>query len=84
MDGFADALTANMGSLRRARYRCRWPAFVRDGTAYVFWTRTLREQRSIYGEYCHPLVIPAHESITIDTPDDWDAAERKLVDAARR
>ena len=60
------------------------PAFVRDGTAYVFWTRTLGEMRSIYGEHCHPLVIPAHESITIDTPDDWDAAERKLVDAARR
>jgi len=60
------------------------PAFVRDGTAYVFWTRTLREKRSIYGEHCHPLVIPAHESITIDTPDDWDAAARKLVDAARR
>lgn len=60
------------------------PAFVRDGTAYVFWTRTLREMRSIYGEHCHPLVIPAHESITIDTPDDWEAAERRLVGAARR
>jgi CMP-N,N'-diacetyllegionaminic acid synthase len=60
------------------------PAFVRDGTAYVFWARTLREMRSIYGEHCHPLVIPAHESITIDTPDDWEAAERKLVGAARR
>jgi CMP-N-acetylneuraminic acid synthetase len=40
--------------------------------------------RSIYGEHCHPLVIPAHESITIDTPDDWEAAERRLVGAARR
>jgi CMP-N-acetylneuraminic acid synthetase len=60
------------------------PAFVRDGTAYVFWTRTLRETRSIYGEHCHPLVIPARESITIDTPDDWEAAERRLVGAARR
>jgi CMP-N,N'-diacetyllegionaminic acid synthase len=60
------------------------PAFVRDGTAYVFWTRTLRENGTIYGEHCHPLVIPAHESITIDTPDDWEAAERKLVGTARR
>ncbi len=59
-------------------------AFVRDGTAYVFWARTLGEMRSIYGEHCHPLVIPAHESITIDTPDDWEAAERRLVGAARR
>ena len=59
------------------------PAFVRDGTAYVFWTKTLRRTRSIYGDHCHPLVIPPHESITIDTPDDWDAAERRLADASR-
>jgi CMP-N-acetylneuraminic acid synthetase len=60
------------------------PAFVRDGTAYVFWTRTLREMRSIYGEHCHPLVVAAHESITIDTPDDWEAAERRLAGAVQR
>jgi CMP-N,N'-diacetyllegionaminic acid synthase len=59
------------------------PAFVRDGTAYVFWTRTLREQHSIYGDHCHPLVVPADESVTIDTPDDWDAAERRLAGARR-
>ena len=60
------------------------PAFVRDGTAYVFWTKTLRETRSIYGERCHPLVVAAHESITIDTPDDWEAAERRLAGTAQR
>jgi len=70
--------------MRITRRQDTRPAFVRDGTAYVFWTRTLREMRSIYGEHCHPLVIPAHESITIDTPDDWEAAERRLVGAARR
>ena len=59
------------------------PAFVRDGTAYVFWTRTLRTTRSIYGDRCHPLVVQPHESITIDTPDDWEAAERRLQEAAR-
>jgi len=59
------------------------PAFVRDGTAYVFWTRTLRATRSIYGDHCHPLVVAPHESITIDTPDDWDAAERRLAEASR-
>jgi N-acylneuraminate cytidylyltransferase len=60
------------------------PAFVRDGTAYVFWTKTLRRTHSIYGEQCHPLVVAAHESITIDTPDDWEAAERRLAGAAAR
>ena len=55
------------------------PAFVRDGTAYAFWTRTLREMHSIYGRHCRPLVVPARESITIDTPDDWQDAERRLA-----
>jgi CMP-N,N'-diacetyllegionaminic acid synthase len=59
------------------------PAFVRDGTAYVFWTKTLREMHSIYGDHCHPLVVPAQESITIDTPDDWEAAERRLATPRR-
>ena len=59
------------------------PAFERDGTVYAFWTRTLRETRSIYGEHCRPLVVPASESITIDTQDDWQDAERRLATAPR-
>jgi CMP-N-acetylneuraminic acid synthetase len=55
------------------------PAFVRDGTAYVFWRRTLLETGSIYGNRCVPLLIPAHESLTLDTPDDWEEAERRLA-----
>ena len=54
------------------------PAFVRDGTVYAFWRRTLREWRTIYGESCSPLVIPAAETITIDTPEDWEEAGRRL------
>jgi CMP-N-acetylneuraminic acid synthetase len=68
---------------RMTRRQDARPAFVRDGTAYVFWTKTLRDTRSIYGDHCHPLVVPPHESITIDTPDDWDAAERRLADVSR-
>jgi CMP-N-acetylneuraminic acid synthetase len=59
------------------------PAFVRDGTVYAFWARTLRETRSIYGQDCRPLVVPARESITIDTQDDWADAERRLATATR-
>lgn len=54
------------------------PAYVRDGTVYAFWTRTLREQGSIYGERCVPLLVDAADSITIDSPADWDAAERLM------
>jgi CMP-N-acetylneuraminic acid synthetase len=54
-------------------------AFVRDGTVYTFWTRTVREQHSIYGRDCRPLVVSAGESMTIDTWDDWREAERRLA-----
>ena len=54
-------------------------AFVRDGTVYACWTKTIRKAGSIYGDVCRPLVIPAGESITIDSPDDWREAERRLA-----
>jgi len=65
--------------LRVLRRQDARPAFVRDGTVYAFWTRTLREARSIYGQNCRPLVVPAGESITIDTQADWQDAERRLA-----
>jgi CMP-N,N'-diacetyllegionaminic acid synthase len=54
-------------------------AYVRDGTVYAFWRRTLATHGSIYGTDCRPLVIPAAESLTIDTPDDWAEAERRVA-----
>ena len=54
------------------------PAYVRDGTVYAFWRRTLTETHSIYGRVCRPLIVPADESLTIDTPEDWAEAERRL------
>lgn len=59
-------------------------AFVRDGTIYLFWRNTLMDQGNIYGGRCLPLVIPAEDSVTIDTPDDWAAAERLLQARAVR
>lgn len=58
------------------------PAFVRDGTVYAFWRRTLEQHHSIYGADCRPLRVAARESLTIDTPDDWSEAERRLSMAA--
>lgn len=58
-------------------------AYVRDGTVYTCWRRTLAEQRSIYGRDCRPMVVPASESLTIDGPDDWADAERRLTPAHR-
>lgn len=55
------------------------PAFVRDGTVYAFWLRTLAATHSIYGRDCRPLIIPADESLTLDSQDDWIEAERRLA-----
>ena len=60
------------------------PAFVRDGTAYVFWTRTVRNTHSIYGNDCRPLIVPAADSMTIDTPEDWVSAEERFTLASER
>ena len=53
-------------------------AFERDGTVYAFWSRTLRETGNIYGRDCRPLVLSAQDSMTLDTLDDWNEAERRL------
>lgn len=55
------------------------PAYARDGTVYAFWRRTLTERGSIYGRRCRPLVVPATESLTIDTQADWEEAERRVT-----
>lgn len=55
------------------------PAYVRDGTVYVCRRAALDRSGSIYGEDCRPLVLDADESLSIDSPADWDAAERRLA-----
>jgi CMP-N-acetylneuraminic acid synthetase len=54
------------------------PAYFRDGTVYAFRRATIDRFGSIYGDDCRPLVIDAAESLSIDTPEDWAAAERIL------
>lgn len=64
---------------RVARRQDARPAYSRDGTAYAFWRATLERFDNIYGERCEPLVIDAADSLSIDSQDDWAAAERRLV-----
>lgn len=59
------------------------PAYSRDGTVYAFRRTTLERFASIYGEDCRPIMIDAAESLSIDTPDDWAAAERILGSRCR-
>lgn len=60
------------------------PAYARDGTVYVVERRALAATRSLYGATCAALVIPADESMTLDTPEDWAAAERRLGSRGER
>lgn len=52
-------------------------AYYRDGTVYAF-RRSVAIGGSIYGQRCLPLLLSSDESITLDTLDDWAAAERRL------
>ena len=64
---------------RVARRQDARPAYIRDGTVYAFRRATLDAFGNIYGEHCRPLVLDPVESLSIDTPADWDTAERILA-----
>jgi CMP-N,N'-diacetyllegionaminic acid synthase len=55
------------------------PAYSRDGTIYAFRRSTVERFGNIYGEDCRPLVLDPADSLSIDSPADWDAAERMLA-----
>ena len=55
------------------------PAYFRDGTVYAFRRDTIDRFGNIYGERCVPLLIDASDSLSIDSPEDWAAAERILA-----
>lgn len=55
------------------------PAYSRDGTVYACWRATIDRFNTIYGEDCRPLIVDAGESLSIDSPADWAAAERLLA-----
>jgi CMP-N-acetylneuraminic acid synthetase len=55
------------------------PAYSRDGTVYAFRRSTVERFGDIYGDRCRPLIIDAADSLSIDSPVDWDEAERRLT-----
>lgn len=56
-------------------------AYFRDGTIYLVRSAIVREQRTLYGDRCVPLVLREDETLTIDTEEDWARAERRLTEA---
>jgi len=64
---------------RVARRQDARPAYSRDGTVYAFRRETLKQFGNIYGDTCRPLVLDPADSLSIDSPADWDVAERMLA-----
>lgn len=56
------------------RQDCR-PAYSRDGTVYALRPEVI-DEGSLYGRDCRPLIIPATESVNLDTEEDWLRAQR--------
>ena len=46
---------------------------------YAFRRSTIEQTGGIYGEDCRPLLVDAGDSLSIDSPEDWDEAERLLA-----
>lgn len=58
------------------------PVFIRDGTCYAFWRKTVSRHGTIYGQDVRPLIIPPDESCELDTEDDWREVERRWKERA--
>jgi N-acylneuraminate cytidylyltransferase len=73
----------NLGEMPTRRQDCT-PSYKRDGVVYAFRRSTIDECRpqSIYGWQSYALHTPPAESLSIDTPEDWDEAVRRLRAAA--
>ena len=63
---------------RTTRRQDARPAYRRDGTVYAMWHSTLDRFGNIYGDDCRPLIVDPSESLSIDSPADWEEAERVL------
>jgi N-acetylneuraminate synthase/N,N'-diacetyllegionaminate synthase len=60
------------------------PAFVLDGSIYLTSVKNLAARKSFLSPRSRALITPAEESLDIDTPRDWERAERLWVSRPRR
>jgi CMP-N-acetylneuraminic acid synthetase len=52
------------------------PAFHREGSVYVTRRDVLMEQNSLFGKYVVGHLLQPEQTVNIDTPEDWEQAER--------
>lgn len=55
------------------------PAFHREGSVYVTRRDVLMEQNSLYGKSLAGHIVDPSERVNIDTPADWERAEKLLA-----
>jgi N-acylneuraminate cytidylyltransferase len=55
----------------------REQTYIRDGTCYVFWRKTVSQYGTIYGHDCRPLILDPADSCELDTEADWAAVEAR-------
>jgi CMP-N,N'-diacetyllegionaminic acid synthase len=67
----------DFANLPRYRQEAK-PAYIRDGTCYAFWVKTLKHG-NLYGQDVRPLIIPPEQSCELDTEADWADVERRWV-----
>jgi CMP-N,N'-diacetyllegionaminic acid synthase len=65
----------DFANLPRYRQEAK-PAYIRDGTCYAFWVKTLKHG-NLYGQDVRPLIIPPEQSCELDTEADWADVERR-------
>jgi CMP-N,N'-diacetyllegionaminic acid synthase len=58
-------------------------AYFRDGSIYITSTKVLLQQKSFYGEKLGYILADAEKHVNIDTPHDWELAEKKLTEHVR-
>ncbi|MDX2248435.1 MAG: acylneuraminate cytidylyltransferase family protein [Bacteroidia bacterium] len=55
------------------------PAYKRAGLVYLCRTSVIRKYNDLYGEKCKPYIVDRETAVSIDTWDDWQAAEKLLL-----
>jgi CMP-N-acetylneuraminic acid synthetase len=80
-DGMATLFVSGEPVRTRINRRQDLPeAFVMNGAIYACRTEVLfANEPSLYGDRVVAYPMPIERSISIDTPDDWDEAERQLA-----
>lgn len=60
-----------------ARRQDTEPRYIRDGTVYAFFRKTVSDYDSIYGPTALPLVIDPADTCELDTESDWLEVQRR-------